>query len=184
MTNKIDKSFTKKDLLELVDLYEMDIDDAFALPKANLQAELVSYLKYNPISPKSEHLEINNSDDLLRHLENTKPNIGLNYKEKQDMIHTAKKLIHYCRSSFCLSLTEYNSIDEIYEDGLKVAKHGDIPTCRRAITELNNDNKIRNKIQLIISPKVQDTIESKQKQKLELTPVFKLSKGFHHIVFE
>ena len=93
--SKIDKSFTKKDLLELIELYDMDIDDSFNLPKSNLQNEIISFLKYNEISQHDEYPEILTSEDLISYLEVVKPNTGLNYKEKQEMIHTAKKLIHY-----------------------------------------------------------------------------------------
>jgi len=182
--SKIDKSFTKKDLLELIELYDMDIDDSFNLPKSNLQNEIISFLKYNEISQQDEYPQILTSEDLISYLEVMKPNTGLNYKEKQEMIHTAKKLIHYCRASYCLSLTDYQSIDEIYEDGLKIAKHCDIPTCRRAVNELNNDNKIRNKLDLKISNKVKESLEKKAQQKQELTPTFKLIHGHHHIIFD
>lgn len=184
MSVKIDKSFTKKDLLEFIDLYDMDIDDSFNLPKSSLQTEIVSYLKYNDIQQNDEYPEILTSEDLISYLILPKPNTGLNYKEKQEMIHRAKKLIQYCRNSYLLSLTDYKSIDEIYEDGLKVSKHCDIPTCRRAINELNNDNKIRNKFDLHISKKVQQHLELREKQKQELTPTFRLQKGLYQVTFE
>jgi hypothetical protein len=184
MSVKIDKSFTKKDLLEFIDLYEMDIDDSFNLPKSSLQTEIISYLKYNDIKKNEEYPDILTSEDLLSYLVLPKPNVGLNYKEKQEMIHTAKKLIQYCKNSYLLSLTDYNSIDEIYQDGLKVSKHCDIPTCRRAINFLNEDNKIRNKFDLHISKKVQQHLEIREKQKQELTPTFKLHKGFYQVKFD
>ena len=184
MSVKIDKSFTKKDLLEFIDLYEMDIDDSFNLPKSSLQTEIISYLKYNDIKKNEEYPDILTSDDLLSYLFLPKPNVGLNYKEKQEMIHTAKKLIQYCKNSYLLSLTDYNSIDEIYQDGLKVSKHCDIPTCRRAINFLNEDNKIRNKFDLHISKKVQQHLEIREKQKQELTPTFRLQKGLYQVTFD
>lgn len=184
MTNKIDKSFTKKDLLEFVELYDMDIDDSLNLPKSTLQNEIIAFLKYNEIQQNDEYPEILTNEDLISYLENEKPNTGLNYKDKQNIIHIAKKLIQYCRNSYLISLTDYQSIDEIYEDGLKVSKHCDVPTCRRAITELNNDNKIRNKFDLHISPKVKQHLELKEKQKQELTPTFRLHKGLYQVIFD
>tara|TARA_R110001606_G_scaffold396339_1_gene570280 strand:- start:2256 stop:2810 length:555 start_codon:yes stop_codon:yes gene_type:complete len=184
MTTKIDKSFTKKDLLEFIELYEMDIDDTTEMPKVTLQFEIMNYLKCASIEENAEYPMITCSADLISYLEKEKPNTGLNYKEKQEIIHIAKSLIQYCRGSYCLSLSNYNSIDEIYQEGLKVAEHCDIPTCRRAVQELNKDNKIRNKIILNISSKVKEDISKKKQNKLELTPTFKLTKGYHHIVFD
>ena len=184
MTSKIDKSYTKKDLLEFIQLYNMDIDDTSEMPKVTLQFEIMNYLKYNDLEENDEYPNINSSDDLVNYLEKEKPNTGLNYKEKQEIIHIAKSLIQYCRGSYCLSLSNYNSIDEIYQEGLKVAEHCDIPTCRRAVQELNKDNKIRNKIILNISSKVKEDISKKKQNKLELTPTFKITQGYHHIVFD
>ena len=69
--SKIDKSFTKKDLLELIELYDMDIDDSFNLPKSNLQNEIISFLKYNEISQHDEYPEILTSEDLNPHSKKT-----------------------------------------------------------------------------------------------------------------
>ncbi len=184
MSNKIDKSFTKKDLLEILQYYDMDIEDSMTLLKGDLQNEMVSYLKYNDIEWTSEYPEIHNKEELLKYLESPKPNTELNYKEKQLMIHRAKKIINYCRSSYSIALTDYSSIDEIYKEGLIVAEHGDIPTCRRAITELNQDSKIRNKIELKISPKIKQQLTDKEINKKELAPSFRVNHGPHLVIFD
>tara|TARA_R110000744_G_scaffold151932_4_gene265715 strand:+ start:832 stop:1389 length:558 start_codon:yes stop_codon:yes gene_type:complete len=183
-SGKIDKSFTRKDLLEMVDNYEMEIEDAIILPKGELQNEIVSYLKYNQIAWNAELPDINSSVELLEYLEITKPNLELNYKDKQLMIHRAKKIINYCRSSYSIALTDYKSIDEIYNEGLIIAEHGDIPTCRRAVNELNNDQKIRNKIELQISTKIKQKLSDKEINKKELLPTFKVTKGCHLVSFD
>ena len=161
MSNKIDKTFTKKDLLEIIYAYELDIEDAKTSPKSEIQLDLLAYLKYHEIIWNSEFPEISCSDDLISYLESPKPNNELNYKDKQLLIHRAKKLLHYCRGSYSIAFTDYKSIDEIYEDV-----------------------KIRNKISMKISPKVKQQLEDKKINKDEITPQFHIEKGLFQVVFD
>jgi hypothetical protein len=92
------------------------------------------------------------------------------------MIQKAKKIINYCRNGYMLSFTEYFSIDEIYQDGIIVANHCDIPTCRRAIDEFNKDPKVRNKLEKKISPKMKKILEQKKINKESLQPKMKVDK--------
>jgi len=108
----------------------------------------------------------------------------LNYQEKSEMIQKAKKLINYARNGFMLSFTEYISHDDLYQDGIIVANHCDIPTCRRAIDELNKDPKIRNKIEKQITPKVKKKLDQKKINKEELQPKYKFRRGVYEINFD
>ena len=175
----INKTFTKKDLLEFIDTYEMNIDDPASLSKKDLQNELENYL----IEYCSSY-DFHSSEDLLSYLENDKPNIDLNYREKGQMITLAKKLIHYSRNGHSIALSDFNDIDEIYQKGLLVANHGDIPTCRRAIDELNNDQKIRNKIEIKISQKIQKELEQKKIDKSSLNNNFNIQKKYVCLTFD
>ena len=94
----VDKSFTKKDLCEIISLYEMDIEDYDDLKKSDIQLEILSYLKYNNITYIHDFPDVHNSQDLINFLCNPKPNNELNYKKKQEVIKTAKLLIQYCKS--------------------------------------------------------------------------------------
>ena len=180
----IDKSFTKRDLCDFITLYEMDIEDYLEMNKSTLQIEILSYLKYNKITFVSDYPTIHNNEDLTEYLSQPKPNNELNYKQKQEVIQKAKKLISYARGGYSIALTEYVSVDEIYEHGLCVANYCDIPTCRRAITELNLDNKIRNKIEMKISSRVQKQLQNKNKNKQDLMPSLTIKKGDFLVIFD
>lgn len=179
----IHKTFTKKDLLEFIEVYEMDIEDPKFLTKKELQIKLEDYLQLNDI-PFSTEFEFNSSGDLLTYLTNSKPNIDLNYKEKSEMITLAKMIIKYSRNGYSIALSNFESIDEIYQKGILLSNHGDIPTCRRAVTELNNDTKIRNKIEIKISPKIKRDLEQKKINKDSLTNQFKYEKKYTVLSFD
>lgn len=180
----IDKTFTKKDLLQFIDIYDMEIEDPSSLSKKDLQTELEKYLDNLNELPFTPEYDFILAEDLLLYLQSEKPNIDLNYREKGDMIALAKKIIHYTRNGYSIALTNFKDIDEIYQKGILVANHGDIPTCRRAIAELNKDQKIRNKLDIKISLKVQNELEQKKINKRSLTPQCKFNKKYTVLMFD
>tara|TARA_R110001599_G_scaffold269358_4_gene470176 strand:+ start:91 stop:360 length:270 start_codon:yes stop_codon:yes gene_type:complete len=87
----INKTFTKKDLLEIIEVYEMDIEDPSSLSKKEIQIQLEDYLENNEIQYYTlGEWEFETSEDLLKYLENEKPNTDLNYREKGQMITLSK----------------------------------------------------------------------------------------------
>ena len=62
----INKTFTKKDLLEFIDVYEITIDDPSSLSKKELQVELENYLLNNEIEYNSQY-DFHSSEDLLNY---------------------------------------------------------------------------------------------------------------------
>ena len=182
----IDKSFTKKDLIDIIQSYDIPIDDPKQYSKNELSITLTEILVNEDyqINYSFDYPEFYKNEDLIQYLSVPKSNEELNYKEKSEMIQKAKKLINYSRNGYMLSFTDYLSHDAIYQDGIIVANHCDIPTCRRAIDELNKDPKIRNKIEKQISPKIMKTLQQKKINKDELNPRFKFRRGNYIIDFD
>ena len=182
----IDKSFTKKDLIDIIQSYDIPIDDPKQYSKNELSITLTEILVNEDyqINYSFDYPEFYKNEDLIQYFSVPKSNEELNYKEKSEMIQKAKKLINYSRNGYMLSFTDYLSHDAIYQDGIIVANHCDIPTCRRAIDELNKDPKIRNKIEKQISPKIMKTLQQKKINKDELNPRFKFRRGHYIIDFD
>ena len=182
----IHKTFTKKDLLEIIQTYDIPIEDPKQYNKNDLSMTLTELLitEDYEISFSPDYPDFFKNEDLIEYLSLPKSNEELNYQEKSEMIQKAKKLINYARNGFMLSFTEYISHDDLYQDGIIVANHCDIPTCRRAIDELNNDPKIRNKIEKQITPKIKKKLDQKKINKEELQPKFKFRRGVYEINFD
>ena len=182
----IHKTFTKKDLLEIIQTYDIPIEDPKQYNKNDLSMTLTELLitEDYEISFSPDYPDFFKNEDLTEYLSLPKSNEELNYQEKSEMIQKAKKLINYARNGFMLSFTEYISHDDLYQDGIIVANHCDIPTCRRAIDELNNDPKIRNKIEKQITPKIKKKLDQKKINKEELQPKFKFRRGIYEIKFD
>jgi len=182
----IHKSFTKKDILDIINSYDIPIDDPKQYNKNDLNiiiTELLVTENYQ-ISFCSDYPDFYKNEDLIEYLSLPKSNEELNYKEKSEMIQKAKKIINYARNGYMISFTDYLSHDLIYQDGIIVANHCDIPTCRRAIDELNKDPKVRNKIEQQITPKIKKKLEQKKINKEELNPRFKFRRGHYELKFD
>ena len=180
----IHKSFTKKDIIDLITTYDIPIDDPKQYNKNDLNSVFIETLNDFDITWHNEYPQFYCNEDMLKYLSEQKCNEELNYREKSEMIQKSKKLINYSRNGYMISFTEYLTHDEIYQDGILVANHCDIPTCRRAIDELNKDPKIRTKIEKKISPKMKKTLEQKKINKDDLQPKFKFRRGHYEINFD
>ena len=182
----IHKTFTKKDLIEIIQAYDIPIEDPKQYNKNDLSMNLTEMLITQDfeINFSPDYPDFFKNEDLIEYLSLPKSNEELNYQEKSEMIQKAKKLINYARNGYMLSFTEYISHDDLYQDGIIVANHCDIPTCRRAIDELNKDPKIRNKIEKQITPKVKKKLDQKKINKEELQPRFKFRRGHYELKFD
>jgi len=68
--------------------------------------------------------------------------------------------------------SSYISFDEVYNDACHIAKHGGIPSVRKAIEGLNNDPKLAYPIELKIPKRVENQIKKKQKIKNTQIPLY------------
>jgi len=181
----VHKTWNKKDLLDICESYQLPIEDARDLNKKNLSESILLLLKDNlKIDWSSHYPDIMDTEDMFELISNPKDNCELNYKGKQEMIQKAKYIIHYCRNGFLLGGSSFMSVEELYQEGLLVANHCDIPTCRRAIQELNQDLKIRTKIEIKVSTKVKKDLELKKINKRKLTNRFTIESGIYKISFD
>lgn len=182
----IDKSWTKKDLLEIIKIFQIDIEDSKELTKKELSQEVYFQLinTEEVFDWNCLYEEINSWSELAYLLERPKANTGLDYREKQEIIHDAKILLNYCRNGYLLTNTSFKDFDELYLLALRVGRQGDISTCRRAITEFNKDNKLRNKITPDISQRMQKVLDQKKINKQELIPKLTIRKEPIRLTFD
>ena len=122
-------------------------------------------------------------EDLIRYLENPNPMKTLTIKEKDEVMSRSKKIINYCRNNYYLMPSSYVSFDDVYNDAVYIAKHGGIPSVRKAIEKLNNDPKLAYPIALKIPKRVQNQITKKTKIKQSAIPLF-VKRGTFVISFD
>jgi len=178
-----DKSFVKKDLLNFIDIYDLEIQFPNSYNKKELGNKIIDILEDILIEYNEEYPDIETTDNLKTLLTSPKISNELNYKEKQEVIHNAKILLNYSRNGYLISNTKFKDFETIYELALKISNDCDIPTCRRAINEFNLDPKLRTKIDMKISSKVKKELNQKKINKDALTSNFEFKKGIYMIEF-
>lgn len=164
----INKSFSKGDMLEIIRQFNFDIPNCNNMDKIKLSITLWSYINnLNEIEPDKEIYLINNKQELLNYLSNQNPDKILSVKEKSKLMNFCKEVIVYCTNGYNIECSVFNSIEEIHIPTRDIAIHGDIPSVRRAIRLLNEDPKLKEKIEPIISNKMKKKIELKNKKKVK-----------------
>jgi len=156
------KSFSKNDMIELIEIFRMDID-YFDLSKTKLSNKLLAYIQeHEEFTPKKEYF-INNKDELIDYL--SKPNqLKVSTYQKKEIMYIAKNIILYCRQN-SLYNTTFNDDNEMIESAQYIKFYGDIPTVRRALKMLNEKKKLN--IPINISPKINFELNNKKNLKKE-----------------
>jgi len=160
----IHKTFSKRDLLKLIDDLKIDIGLTEKHSKtdvANSLWDLLVKMDYLDI-PKDNKYLVNDLYQLRKFLKCPNPRKPLSVKDKDKYILIAKKINHYCDNKYDINSSVYSDIRKLYDDAELIAPHGDIPIVRKTIKKLMSDPKKLYNINPIISPHVLHDIKIKQ----------------------
>ena len=160
----INKTFSKKDLLKIIDEFKITIavgENHTKSVVANTLWDILFKMNYLEI-PKNNSLLVKDLQELRSYLKKPNPRKPLTIKDKDNITHLSKKVNHYCENCYDIDLSLYTNIQEVYNDADIIKHHGDIPIVRKTIRKLMNDpNKLYN-IKPILSPHVQHDIDLKK----------------------
>ena len=161
----IHPSHSRKDLIEICEVFNIEIEDIYDQPKISLVTLLESELEgMDYIEPEYEFYFIENLQELKRYLLEPNQSKNITIATKEIVMKDARKLISYCKSGYDI-YPHFKSKEEVYETGKIVAEHCDISTCRRAIKLLNEDRSMPDKIEPIISNRMRKQLERKEQIK-------------------
>jgi hypothetical protein len=164
----INKSFSKGDMLDIIREFNLDIPNCNNMDKIKLSIILWSHINnLKELQSDTEIYNIKNKEELINYLSNQNPDKILSVKEKNKLMTFCKEVIVYCNNGYNIEYSSFNSVEEIHIPCRDIALHGDIPSVRRAIRLLNNDPKLKEKIEPIISNKMKKTLELKKKHKVK-----------------
>ena len=182
---KIHTSHSRKELIQIIQQFKIDIPNCNDLPKKEIQILLSNkLLEIDEIKEEDEYFFVKDKNELIEYL--SKPNQSkiLTIKEKDDVMTTAKKIISYCKNSYFLTPYNYETFEDLLKEAEYIAKFGDIPSCRRAINMLNQDPKLDHKIDIVLSKRVKKELEKKEQLKLNSIPRAVIKKGHFVITFD
>tara|TARA_R110000803_G_scaffold1318_1_gene4323 strand:- start:1566 stop:2099 length:534 start_codon:yes stop_codon:yes gene_type:complete len=157
---EIHKSFSKLDMIEIIDVFKIPLD-YFDVSKTNLSKQLVKYINDTEIFSPSIEFFINDKKTLVEYL--SKPNqIKVAQFQRKEIMYIAKNVLLYSKNK-SFTNTCFKTEYELDTQVKYISMFGDIPTVRRAITELNKI--IDTTYDIDISPKIKFEIARKEKLK-------------------
>ena len=180
----IHPSHSRKDLIEICEVFNIEIEDLYDQPKISLSNLLEQEIENMPeIEPEYDYYFVDNKEELKRYLlePNQSKNVTIATKEK--VMKDSRRIIAYCKSAYNI-FPHFKSKEEVYECAKIVAEHCDISTCRRAIKLLNEDRSMPSKIEPIISNRMRKQLERKELVKKTTRGQFRSRQGSFCVSFD
>tara|TARA_R110002012_G_scaffold23402_2_gene79441 strand:- start:169 stop:711 length:543 start_codon:yes stop_codon:yes gene_type:complete len=149
----IDKSHSKKDIIELFRTLKVFID------KSSSKGKIVNDIEQH-IEKCVYNDKIKNKTELIEYLQKQTTKQRPNIQEKNDVMFKSKRIIKYCNNHCELCDLTYPTHDAVYNDIISIIKWGDIPSVRRACRLYNSSPYHISHVNPIISPEVKEKIDN------------------------
>tara|TARA_R110001606_G_scaffold346533_1_gene495484 strand:+ start:121 stop:672 length:552 start_codon:yes stop_codon:yes gene_type:complete len=168
----IHKSHSKRDLINIIQIFKFDLGDINKCKKKELIIRLQNYLlTIDKIEPELNVYMIYTLVELKQYLNNCNPKKVLSIKEKNEVINICKKIKNYCYNNYNLSVSMYNNNDEIINDAKFILPYGDIPSVRKACNLLNRDNNLNLKLNPTMSKQTIKELDNRRVLKIIKSPI-------------
>jgi len=180
-------SHSKKDLVEIIEVFEFwDIIDYRDLCKEDLKKTLWDYLREcKSIPADDEFFFINDVAGLMKYLNSPCPKQHMTDIKERDISDKCRNLIFYSKEcSHSITASNFVDIDEIIQSAHEIAKYGNLPLVRRALNLLNQDGKINDKIQPILTKRMRKKVEKQELIKKQNISRLKVKKGNVWVIFD
>lgn len=136
----IHHTHTKRDLIDLIDLFEIDVDTCNCKKDAIVRDLEITLKTMTEIECQPDYFDIEDLDDLVLYLEEPTPRQILTLPQKDIIMDKARNIIFFCKiCGYAIYTSNYDDFDEIMRDAEEIRKYGDIPTIRRALRLLKKD---------------------------------------------
>jgi hypothetical protein len=173
---KIHSSHSKKELQEIIEVFELNIANYKNMNKKDISYSLLYELsKIDNIIEDNEFFFIKDKAELMEYLINPDSSKSLTIKEKAEVMEIAKYIIMYCKNSYYLSCSPFLNWEDMNVKVKYIAQYGDIPSVRKAVESFNNDPRmieLGENIVVSMSSRCRKKMERKrrmvQKQKVSL----------------
>tara|TARA_R110000787_G_scaffold116663_1_gene226969 strand:- start:12572 stop:13114 length:543 start_codon:yes stop_codon:yes gene_type:complete len=166
----IDKSHSKKDIIELLKCLNVVIDKS--LSKGKIVNDIDLYIDKAIYNNK-----IKNKTELIEYLQTKTTKQRPNIQEKNDIMYKSKRIIKYCNSYCNLSDVTYLTHEEVYNDIISISKWGDIPSVRRACRLYNSTPYHISHVNPIISAEVKEEMDNNKTLKQTFITTLKIKRG-------
>lgn len=149
----VDKSHSKKDIVNLFKKHGVIIDDK--LSKGNIIKNIESYMNDFQYDNK-----IKNKTELKDYLKKQSPKQRPNTQQKTEIMFKAKKIIKWANNDYIFDGATYTNSEEPYNDIMSIYMWGDLPSVRRACRMYNNSIHSKNHINPVITADVEEELNN------------------------
>lgn len=157
----IHKSHSKTDIIEIINDLSIPIVFSHQDNKKSIQKKVYLFIKDGSHIIKNNFYNIKNKDGLIQFLKNPNPKKPLSIKEKQNVMLICKHIINYCKNSFDIENSKYDSVKDIVDDMDFIKQFGDIPSVRRCCRLMNSHPSLNNDFKPLLSPQCKKVLDEK-----------------------
>tara|TARA_R110000744_G_scaffold141264_2_gene252646 strand:+ start:10754 stop:11314 length:561 start_codon:yes stop_codon:yes gene_type:complete len=185
----IHKTYSKADLLELIDTFSIRIDNMLSQRKSVIALKVWTYIS-NPENPLcfdnsgKLFIDCNDRGRLIEIVKGRNPYKKLSVKQKNNVMAFCKDIIHYCNHGYLLENTKFKSFKNIVQFMDEIESYGDIPSVRRACRLMNLCPHATKKWNPEVSIKVVDDIQKKKDSKVKVVNHLIKREGSFCITFD
>ena len=179
------KTFSKKDIVNICETLDIDIEDIQDFNKHQLTNHVDKWITENPDTKFLPNvLYIDDITQLISYLSNINQSKINSAKTRAMIMGKAKKMIAYGKTGYLYTDIGYTSLDDVEEDIQLLLPFGDSPSVRKAIIWINNDPKIKEKYFPIISEATKQKIDAKQSLKSQSVGKMGFQRGHFVLKFD
>ena len=189
---EIHTSHSRKDLIDLIDIYNLDENNNYLYNYLEMSKIVLSKLLWKSIqqldslSIKDNDLFfIKDLDHLKEYISSRSPNKSIRGKDVLHLYDKLKNLNFYVKKcGYNIHQSNYNCLNDIITDIDFVRQYGSLPAVRRVVKLINLDNQLKMSFECVMSQRQRKALELKEHIKKQTTPQFKIKKGQHIVIFE
>ena len=182
--NQIHKTHSRNDLIEIIEVFNLDIANYDVLSKDGIRDNIIiALMGVSEVVPITE-FPIMDFETLCDFLQHPSPKRSISPDEKLIIMKRVKNIIHFV--SLCsqdIASSNYQDICEVKDDAKYIKKYGDLPSVRRAL-RIFNETKISPKIYPTISLRVQRRLDMQNEIKNIKAPGLRCEHKKIHISFD
>jgi len=177
-------SHSRKELIELIHVFELNLDGYEALNRNDLGITLWAFLESQTEIPDNSEL-FKDLEELKMFLRNKSPCRVIHAKDKLLFFDKIRELIYYCKDcNYIIFSSNFTTLEDIIKCANEIKIYGDEPSVRRALRLLNKDIKLKENIEPEISTYVLNRLKRKQEIIKKTKPSFKKHTGQFTVVFD
>ena len=181
----IHPSHSRKDLIEISEIFDLWIDNFIELSKHELSQQLWMKLQeVEEIPEYTDFYDFKDINDLKVYLNKPTPKNTIPSIDKQNVYDKVRNIIYYCKgANYVIFSSNYKDLKDIIKDAEYISTYGDEPSVRRALRLLEKDVKIKDIIKPKLSMRVKKRLDDKNRIKAQTRPRMKIHKGTFIVSF-